>query len=213
MFFAPAVGNDQYGEPDLVVERSAVVRLLAKKALEAGVEIRGGCKFLNMEPAHGGARITIRDVHRDRVEDFTAKTVIGADGTFSRVAKITAGNGHDTTPVLQAIVKLPKRVHVNTTQVWFQPEDTPYFYWLIPESTKQAAVGFISEDGKSAKAKLEKFIARQGLEILDMQAARIPAYTHSIRPWSKISGSDIYLVGDAAAQVKVTTVGGLVTGL
>ena len=46
-----------------------------------------------------------------------------------------------------------------------------------------------------------------------MQAARIPAYTHSIRPWSKISGSDIYLVGDAAAQVKVTTVGGLVTGL
>ena len=38
-------------QPDLVVERSAVVRLLAKKALEAGVEIRGGCKFLNMEPA------------------------------------------------------------------------------------------------------------------------------------------------------------------
>ena len=200
-------------QPDLVVERSAVVRLLAKKALEAGVEIRGGCKFLNMEPAHGGARITIRDVHRDRVEEFKAKTVIGADGTFSRVAKITAGNGHDTTPILQAIVKLPGRVHVNTTQVWFQPEDTPYFYWLIPESTKQAAVGFIAEDGKSARTKLEKFLARHGLEILDMQAARIPAYTHSIRPWRKISGSDIYLVGDAAAQVKVTTVGGLVTGL
>ena len=200
-------------QPDLVVERSAVVRLLAKKALEAGVEIRGGCKFLNMEPAHGGARITIRDVHRDRVEQFKAQTVIGADGTFSRVAKITAGNGHDTTPVLQAIVKLPKRVHVNTTQVWFQPEDTPYFYWLIPESTKQAAVGFISEEGKSARTKLEKFLARQRLEILDMQAARIPAYTHSIRPWRRVLGSDIYLVGDAAAQVKVTTVGGLVTGL
>src|SRR6266852_4388040 len=46
--------------PDLVVERSAVVRLLAKKALEAGVEIRGGCKFVNMEPAHEGANITIR---------------------------------------------------------------------------------------------------------------------------------------------------------
>ena len=28
-----------------------------------------------------------------------------------------------------------------------------------------------------------------------------------------MSGSDIYLVGDAASQVKVTTVGGLVTGL
>ena len=46
-----------------------------------------------------------------------------------------------------------------------------------------------------------------------MQAARIPAYTHMTRPWRRMSGSDIYLVGDAASQVKVTTVGGLVTGL
>ena len=161
-----------------------------------------------MEPAEGGAKITIRDIHRDRVEDFTARTVIGADGTFSRVAKVATGNGHETTPILQAIVKLPDRVHANTTQVWFQPEDTPYFYWLIPESDKQAAVGFIAEEGKSARSKLEKFLARQQLEILDMQAARIPAYTHSIRPWRRIFGSDIYLVGDAAAQVKVTTVGG-----
>jgi digeranylgeranylglycerophospholipid reductase len=200
-------------QPDLVVERSAVVRLLAKKALQAGVEIRGGCKFLNMEPAEGGAKLTIRDVHHDRVEEFKSKTVIGADGTFSRVAKIATGNGNETTRILQTIVKLPARVHVSTTQVWFQPEDTPYFYWLIPESQKQAAVGFIAEEGKSAKVKLERFLARQGLEILEMQAARIPVYTHSIRPWRKMFESDIYLVGDAAAQVKVTTVGGLVTGL
>ena len=200
-------------KPDLVVERSAVVRLLAKKALQAGVEIRGGSKFLNMEPADGGAKITIRDIHHDRVEEFKAKTVIGADGSFSRVAKISTGSIHETTPILQAIVKLPDRVHANTTQVWFQPEDTPYFYWLIPESDKQAAVGFIAEDGKSARTKLEKFLARQGLEVLGMQAARIPAYTHWLRPCCRNFGSDIYLVGDAAAQVKVTTVGGLVTGL
>jgi digeranylgeranylglycerophospholipid reductase len=200
-------------KPDLVVERSAVVRLLAKKALQAGVEIRGGSKFLNMEPADGGAKITIRDIHHDRVEEFKAKTVIGADGSFSRVAKISTGSIHETTPILQAIVKLPDRVHANTTQVWFQPEDTPYFYWLIPESDKQAAVGFIAEDGKSARTKLEKFLARQGLAVLGMQAARIPAYSHWLRPCCRNFGSDIYLVGDAAAQVKVTTVGGLVTGL
>jgi flavin-dependent dehydrogenase len=46
-----------------------------------------------------------------------------------------------------------------------------------------------------------------------MQAARILAYTHSTRPWLRFAGADIYLVGDAASQVKVTTVGGLVTGL
>jgi len=46
-----------------------------------------------------------------------------------------------------------------------------------------------------------------------MQAARIPAYAHSMRPWRRVFGAEIYLIGDAAAQVKVTTVGGLVTGL
>src|ERR1044071_2738661 len=71
-------------EPDLVVERSAVVRLLAQKAVEAGVEIRGGCKFVKMEPAaEGGAAITIRDIHNDHYESFTARTIIGADGSFS----------------------------------------------------------------------------------------------------------------------------------
>jgi flavin-dependent dehydrogenase len=177
------------------------------------VEIRGGCKFVNMEAAPEGAAVTIRDIHNDCLETFTARTIIGADGSFSRVGKIANCNGHQTTPILQAIVSLPDHVHPNTTQVWFEPEDTPYFYWLIPESEKQAAVGFIAEEGKSARARLERFLKRQRLELLDMQAARIPAYAHSIRPWRRMYGADIYLIGDAAAQVKVTTVGGLVTGL
>ena len=200
-------------QPDLVVERAAIVRLLARKALQAGVEIRSGCKFLNLEPRERGVTVTVRDIRRDRVEEFKATTLIGADGTFSRVAKIANGNGHPTTPILQAIVNLPDGAQAHTTQVWFKPEDTPYFYWLIPESQQQAVVGFITEEGKSAKIKLEKFLSRRGLKPVEIQAARIPAYTHTTRPWRRISGSDIYLVGDAAAQVKVTTVGGLVTGL
>lgn len=200
-------------EPDLVVERAAIVRLLAKMAVEAGVEIRGGCKFLNLGAAEGGVTVTIRDTHRDRVEEFKTTTLIGADGTFSRVAKMTTGNGHKTTPILQAIVELPGGARANTTQVWFEPEDTPYFYWLIPESQKQAAVGFIAEEGKEARVKLERFLARRGLKPLEMQSARIPSYTHFTRPWRRMSGCEVYLVGDAAAQVKVTTVGGLVTGL
>jgi len=129
------------------------------------------------------------------------------------VAKIANVNGHETTPILQAIVELPEGYGAHTTQVWFEPADTPYFYWLIPESPKQAAVGLVTEEGKDTKKKLEQFLSRRRLKILDLQAARVPAYAHSIRPRSKISGADIYLVGDAAAQVKISTVGGLVTGL
>lgn len=200
-------------QADLVVERAAIVRLLANKALQAGVEICGGCKFLDLEPAVGGVTVTIQDSRRNQVEKVKTRTLIGADGTFSRIAKIANRNGHETTPILQAIVNLPQGARKNTTQVWFEPEDTPYFYWLIPESQTQAAVGFIAEDGGKAKSKFEQFLSRLGLKPVEMQAARIPAYTHSTRPWRRISGAGVYLVGDAASQVKVTTVGGLVAGL
>ena len=199
--------------PDLVVERAAVIRLLARKALDAGVEIRGGCKLVSAEPGDRGISVTIRDSHRDRLEKFTSRTLIGADGMSSRITRIATGNGHQTMPLLQAIVELPRGARAGTTEVWFEPEDTRYFYWLIPHSEKQAAAGFIAEDGKSARNKLERFLARRGLKAMEMQSARIPSYTHFTRPWHRIAGCDVYLVGDAAAQVKVTTVGGLVTGL
>ena len=200
-------------EPDLVVERSAVVRMLARMAVDAGVEIRGGCKLTNLEPVNGSLTMTIRDSHRDRVEQIKTKALIGADGMSSRVGKTIIGNGHATTPILQAIVELPRGERQGTTKVWFEPDDTPYFYWLIPQAQRYAAVGFIAEEGKNARNRLDRFLNRVGLKPVEMQSARIPSYAYFTRPWRRMAGCDVYLIGDAAAQVKVTTVGGLVTGL
>ncbi len=200
-------------EPDLVVERSAVVRMLARLAVDAGVEIRGGCKLINLEPGNGSLTMTIRDCHRERVEQIKTKALIGADGMSSRVGKTIIGNGHATTPILQAIVELPRGERQGTTKVWFEPEDTRYFYWSIPQSQGYAAVGFIAEEGKHARNRLDRFLDRVGLKPVEMQSARIPSYAYFTRPWRRVAGCDVYLIGDAAAQVKVTTVGGLVTGL
>ena len=168
-------------EPDLVVERSAVVRLLARQAVDAGVELRGGCRLVDLKPGDKSLTVTIRDSHRGRTEQFTTTTLIGADGMSSRVAKVATGNAHGTMPLLQAIVELPKGERSCTTRVWFEPQDTPYFYWLIPQSTSHAAVGFIAEEGKSAHAKLERFLGRIGLKAVEMQSARIPSYAHFVR--------------------------------
>ncbi|MEO6163528.1 MAG: hypothetical protein ABIP88_05260, partial [Candidatus Binatia bacterium] len=151
--------------------------------------------------------------HRDRVEQIKTKALIGADGMSSRVGKTIIGNGHATTPILQAIVELPRGERQGTTKVWFEPDDTPYFYWLIPQSQRYAAVGFVAEEGKHARNRLDRFLNRIGLKAVEMQSARIPTYAHLTRPWRRLAGCDVYLIGDAAAQVKVTTVGGLVTGL
>jgi flavin-dependent dehydrogenase len=200
-------------ESDLVVERSSIIRMLAGMALRAGVEIRGGCKLVDLQAADKHLTLTIRDTHNESTEKFNVKTLIGADGMSSRVAKNAGANGHQTTPILQAVVELHEGERAGTTKVWFEPQDTPYFYWSIPQSPTHAAVGFIAEDGKSARSKLERFLRRKGWKAVELQSARIPAYQHFIRPRRRVAGCDIYLVGDAAAQVKVTTVGGLVTGL
>jgi flavin-dependent dehydrogenase len=199
--------------PDLVVERAEIMRILARKALQEGVKILGGYKFLDLSQMERGVRVRVKNLKLGRVEEFGARTLIGADGAFSRVSRTMRADGFPTAPLLQAVVSMPAGLSPATTQVWFRPEETPYFYWLIPESKSRAVFGLISDDGRAGKRGLERFLDRLGLKAEEIQAARIPLYAHRPRLWKRLSGCDVYLVGDAAGQVKVTTVGGLVTGL
>jgi len=114
--------------------------------------------------------------------------------------------------LLQAVVELPNDMSSDTTRVWFLPEDTPYFYWLIPHSSTHGVLGLIAEDHEHGRSCLERFIERKRLVPLDFQNAPIPLYTRWTPIKRKIEESDIYLVGDAAGHVKVSTVGGMFTG-
>jgi flavin-dependent dehydrogenase len=113
---------------------------------------------------------------------------------------------------VQAIVRLPKDCPPDTTRVWFIPDDTPYFYWLIPESPVRAALGVIGEHGRDTKRRFENFLEKKKLEPLEWQGARIPVYRGWVPVRRQIGSGEVFLVGDAAAQVKVSTVGGIVTG-
>jgi flavin-dependent dehydrogenase len=128
------------------------------------------------------------------------------------VAEAAGWPRQPTVPLIQAIVRLPRDARPDTVRVWFVPEDTPYFYWLIPESETRAALGVIGEEGSRTRACLERFLAKRALEPVEFQAARIPVYHRWIPVRRELGGGRVYLVGDAAGQVKVTTVGGIVTG-
>ncbi len=198
-------------EPDLVIERSTLLHGLAERATAAGVDVQMGSRVQTLRAnGTGGVTLTVGDNGATR--EVLANTVVGADGTFSRVAKAAGWPALHTVPLVQAIVRLPDDLPADTTRVWFHPEDTPYFYWLIPESTERGALGLIGEDGHAARRCLERFLERHQLEPIEFQAARIPCYRHWVPPQRRLGDTDIYLVGDAAAQVKVTTVGGIVTG-
>jgi geranylgeranyl reductase len=197
-------------QPDLIVERSALIKELKDDAERFGAEILLGRKFLNLEP--NGERLSFRVSKNGGSTEESADIIIGADGANSKVARNAGLPDQKTVSLMQAVVELPEDMPQDTTRVWFVPEDTPYFYWLIPHSSAHGVLGTISEVERDGLKMLERFIDKKGLAPLDLQSAQIPKYTKWISNHRKIGSGEVYLVGDAAGHVKVTTVGGIVTG-
>jgi digeranylgeranylglycerophospholipid reductase len=197
-------------KPDLIIERSRLIPALAREAQAAGTKLSFDTRFLGMGPNSSGLRLeTETDGRR---EELHAASVVGADGATSRVARTAGWPPIETVPLMQAIVRLPKDCPADTTRVWFVPDDTPYFYWLVPESSERGALGVIGEQGSDTKRRFERFLEKKHLEPLEWQGARIPVYRKWVPVRKRMGNGDVYLVGDAAAQVKVSTVGGIVTG-
>jgi digeranylgeranylglycerophospholipid reductase len=197
-------------KPDLVIERSRLIPALAREAQQAGSALSFDTRFLGIGPNERGLRLEVES--GGKREELRAGSVVGADGAASRVARAAGWPPVETVPLVQAIVRLPRDCPPDTTRVWFVPEDTPYFYWLIPESEERAALGVIGEHGSNTKRCFERFLEKKHLEPFEWQGARIPVYRRWVPVRRQMGNGEVYLVGDAAAQVKVSTIGGIVTG-
>ena len=202
----------QLNEPDLIIERSTLIRGLAGEARSAGAEITFGRRFHGLHSNGAGLVLDLERSADGGREEVRAQTVIGSDGAASRVAQSAGWPRQKTVPLVQAIVELPKDMPTETVRVWFVPDDTPYFYWLIPDSANRGVLGLIGETGQETRKHLERFLEKRKLEPISFQGARIPVYNRWVPVKRRVGAGEVYLVGDAAAQVKVTTVGGIVTG-
>ncbi|MGH9741434.1 MAG: NAD(P)/FAD-dependent oxidoreductase, partial [Candidatus Acidiferrum sp.] len=160
--------------PDLIIERSRLIPALARSAQQAGAKISFATRFLGLSPNGRGLRVEVDSAGKR--EELHAASVVGADGASSRVARSAGWPRIETVPLVQAIVRLPKDHPPDTTRVWFVPDDTPYFYWLIPESAERGALGIIGVDGSDTKRCLTRFLEKKQMEPLDWQGARIPVY-------------------------------------
>jgi flavin-dependent dehydrogenase len=198
--------------PDLVIERSKLVQGLAERAEASGTKILAGHLFLRLKPNGKILTFTLSHNGDGTLIEESADILVGADGAFSKVAQSAGWSKQPTVPLFQAVVELPKDMPSDTIRVWFAPEDTPYFYWLIPHSPRQGVLGLISEEEREGFSFLECFLEKKGLVPIEFQSARIPFYTKWIPFHRKIQESHVYLVGDAAGHVKVSTAGGIVTG-
>ena len=206
----------QLNTPDLVIERSLLIRALADEAQSHGAQLEFGRRFVSLQGTRAGIEMTFAGVdarskgaHYERVSCGAA---IGADGAQSSVALSGGWPKLPTVPLVQAAVKLPAGMPSDTVRVWFVPDDTPYFYWLIPESNERGVLGLIGIEGQRTRRCLEQFMEKRHFKALAFQGARIPVYQRWVPIERRIAQGRVYLVGDAAAQVKVTTLGGVVTG-
>src|SRR6266853_3084971 len=147
--------------PDLIIERARLIPALAHDAERAGVTLSFDTRFLGIGPNARGLRLEVESGGKQ--QELHADSVVGADGAASRVARASGWPPVETVPLVQAIVRLPKDCPPDTTRVWFVPDDTPYFYWLIPESPERAALGVIGEHGTNTKRCFERFLEKKQL--------------------------------------------------
>jgi flavin-dependent dehydrogenase len=202
----------ELSEPDLVIEREKLIHLLALLGKEAGAKIFLGHLFSRFARFGRKIVVTIRHIKTGEERSVSSDVLVGADGAFSSVCTPSL-NGHRLASLLQVKVTLPEGVDSMTCQVWFNPARTKYFYWLIPEGGQRASVGLIADRAEGAEAGLETFLQERNLEPLEFQSAPVPIHRFE-HPFSfQKSNQNVFIIGDAAAQVKGTTVGGLVTGL
>jgi flavin-dependent dehydrogenase len=198
-------------EPDLIVERNCLAQFLAKRATQAGAHIHYQHRLISLHPHREGVALHLR-TESDHDTPMTARAVIGADGIFSTVAHAARLPHPPTVPIVQAEVELPPDWNPTMTQVWFDVQETRFFYWLIPESETHGVVGLVADDSAKTRALLSRFLEKHNLQPLAHQASRVAMYHPRLRPWTKIGTAPVLLIGDAVGQVKVTTVGGTVSG-
>jgi len=199
--------------PDLIIERKKLVELFARLAEGAGAKIVLRHQFEGFAQLTKRVVVNLRNLETNEQRRFSADILVGADGPLSGVARFASCDGHHLSALLQARVALPNNANHDTFQVWFDSNHTKYFYWLIPESDRVAAVGLISNDPHKAEAGLMTFLRERGLNPLQFQAAMVAMHRFELTDSFMPAGQNVFLVGDSAAQVKVTTVGGVVTGL
>lgn len=200
-------------EPDLIIERSALLHFLYQKVQEAGCRIHLGHRFQGIH-LHANGSLSIH-LHRPREvsrEIRVTRALIAADGVFSTVAQALGLPRPPAIPILQAEVNLPPRWDPRRTQVWFRPHETRYFYWLIPESDTRGVLGLMTDPGVDPGPLLRECLKRIELEPLAHQGAKVALYHPQVRGHSRLGKVDVYFIGDAAGHVKNTTVGGTVTG-
>ena len=198
-------------EPDLIVERAGLIGWLASKFESAGGKLFLDHRFEGFRQSSNDLGLLLQTSKGESMV-VVGEAVIGADGVSGNVAEAAGISKPHSVPIVQAEVALPTGWDPSVVKVWFDTDETRFFFWLIPESTSKGVVGLIGDQGVQTRESLKTFLTHHDLKPETYQAAQVALYSPRLKPWTQVGKTPVYLVGDAAGQVKVSTVGGTVSG-
>jgi len=196
----------------LVIDRTAFDCALGELAETNGAESYLGCKVSSFTPS--SRRLAV-EMKGSCFKEICSKIIIGADGPHSLIRK-TLGLAPQS--YLYGVGAEVKNVELdsNLVHIFVGSNYAPgFFAWIIPtdEEGKNARVGLCSTAQNRANL-LECFQKLMHHDLLkNNQIKKRIGGVIPLGPLKQTTADSTMLVGDAAAQVKPTSGGGLYPGL
>ena len=190
---------------EVVMWRDRFDRLVADMAQDAGAEILINHQFTGF---NGKNSIKVRDKKNNKTKEIKTEIVVGADGPYSAVAKAAGMESNSKNYIgMQAKVRLS--MDTTSFETYFGSDFPNFFGWCVPESDDTARLGIGCFE--NTQEHFYKFLkSRTGRkDVLCWESGLIPLYN----PEKAIQKGNVYLIGDAATQVKATTGGGIIPSL
>jgi geranylgeranyl reductase family protein len=197
-----------------VIDRQQFDTYFIESAKKYGAEIKLSSKVISAKRRKNA--ITLRILNKQLTNPISCSLLIGADGTFSTIrrtfqlpppSEILYSIGAE----VENIELDPQFVHIHVGE-----QIAPgFFSWIIPikNTGTKARIGLCVKKTAKTKLKLcfEKLLDTPQLK--DAQIITNIGGTIPLGPIKNCIASRVMIVGDAAAQVKPTSGGGLFPGL
>jgi len=186
-----------------VIDRVELDRTLAAAAREAGADVREGYTVTGVEERPGYVEVTA-SVGGDE-ETFEARMVAGADGPVSRVRKQLDLPEPDET--LHGVLAFTdEEDHGDYVDVHLTAPR--FFAWRIPRGDAGVEYGLAAPPGHEVNELFDRLTGEYGVETDRFCSGAIP-----IGPPGRTTATRGFLLGDAAAQTKPFTGGGILYGM
>ena len=208
-----------------IFDRAKFDQGIAENAQKAGCELLFKHSYTyhhsSTQSSEKRLKIALKTPDGNKNKEIIASTLVGADGPVSTVAKKAGMYGtRQFWYGIQVLAQVKKpQFDKDKVQLFFdQKYSDKFFAWVAPVDEQTAKIGLATRS--NPKLFMDRFIKERfnggkGMaKICDVQEHHyglIPRYNYSAQVQN--NQKNVFLVGDAALQVKATTGGGVVIGM